>query len=318
MSSDPDETTQLDIRQKAEDRVQGSSGNRAGSHDPTIGNYHDATSRNGPAKSSTSPPDKVGRYELREEIGSGTFGEVFLCYDPQLKREVAIKLRRYQPSGSSGPTSDMLHEAQSVARLRHPGIVAVLDMGTTDDGRGFIVYEYVEGQNLRERIEAGDITRRDAVRWVAETAEALHYAHTRGLVHRDVKPANILIDTVGHTRLADFGSGENRRFVLHRRCRPRAGDRRLHEPRAGRWQVALGHVAIGHLFAGRGAVRAAMRPKSVQFRQFDGPAGASEASPASAAAQRARRYSQAAGDDLSERDGQGAGRSLYDRRRHGG
>ena len=152
-----------------------------------------------------NPPAKIARYEYREQIGAGTFGAVYLCYDPQLKRNVAIKLRHQRATAQNDGAAELLHEAQSVARLRHPGIVAVLDTGCTDDGRGYIVYEYVEGYNLKQRIDAADFTREDAIRWVAETADALHYAHLQGLVHRDIKPANILVDRAGHTRLADFG-----------------------------------------------------------------------------------------------------------------
>jgi hypothetical protein len=130
---------------------------------------------------------------------------VYLCYDPQLKRNVAIKVRHQPSTLLEGGTEELLHEAQGVARLRHPGIVAVLDTGITEDGRGYIVYEYVEGTNLKQRIEAADFNREEAIHWVAETADALHYAHLQGLVHRDIKPGNILIDRKGHTRLADFG-----------------------------------------------------------------------------------------------------------------
>ena len=151
------------------------------------------------------PPAKIGRYECRQQIGSGTFGAVYLCYDPQLKRNVAIKLRHQRTSPLDESTAELLHEAQSVARLRHPEIVAVLDTGCTEDGRGYIVYEYVEGSNLKQRIDAADFTREDAIGWIAETADALHYAHLQGLVHRDIKPANILIDRSSHIRLADFG-----------------------------------------------------------------------------------------------------------------
>ncbi len=150
-------------------------------------------------------PTKIGRYEVREQVGAGTFGAVYLCFDPQLKRNVAIKVRHQPASASDEGVGELLHEAQSVARLRHPGIVAVLDTGVAEDGRGYIVYEYIEGTNLKQRIEAEDYTRSEAIGWIAETAEAMHYAHLQGLVHRDIKPGNILIDRHGHTRLADFG-----------------------------------------------------------------------------------------------------------------
>ncbi len=82
-----------------------------------------------------------------------------------------------------------LHEARSAARLRHSRIVSVLDAGTLDDGRGYVVFEYVAGQTLRDRIRTGTYTRDQAVNWCIEIAKALHYAHTRQVVHRDQPPS---------------------------------------------------------------------------------------------------------------------------------
>ncbi|HEY2881267.1 MAG TPA: protein kinase [Pirellulales bacterium] len=200
----PDETTQLDLNPHSSSQ-RPASGGAANQHAHTLTRHADDTDRPGAEGIAGPAPEKIGRYELRREIGAGTFGTVYLAYDPQLKREVAIKLRRLKMSRADSKMTDLLHEGQSAARLRHPGIVSVLDTGTADDGCGFIVYEYVAGSNLRERIDAGNFNREEAVRWVSETALALHYAHTQGLVHRDVKPANILVDTADHTRLADFG-----------------------------------------------------------------------------------------------------------------
>ncbi|HZZ26445.1 MAG TPA: protein kinase [Pirellulales bacterium] len=200
----PDETTQLDVRLPSDVKHPSGSKNEA-MHSPTVSQHRDGTDRQSPVIFTEKPPLKIGRYECRRQIGLGTFGAVYLCFDPQLKRNVAIKLRHEHTSSLGNGATDLLHEAQSVARLRHPGIVAVLDTGCTEDGRGYIVYEYVAGNDLKRRIEMADFTREDAIRWISETADALHYAHLQGLVHRDIKPANILIDHSGHTRLADFG-----------------------------------------------------------------------------------------------------------------
>ncbi len=150
-------------------------------------------------------PTTIGRYQVREEIGSGTFGRVYLCYDAKLKREVAVKLPHCGKTPPREQLRAFLHEARGAARLRHAGIVSVLDMGELDDGRGFVVYEYVLGRTLKQRIKEGDYSRDEAVNWCIEIAEALRHAHTHDVIHRDVTPANVLLDPQGHVRLTDFG-----------------------------------------------------------------------------------------------------------------
>ncbi len=149
-------------------------------------------------------PTNIGRYSVRKTLGSGSFGMVYRCFDEDLKREVAIKVPT-RSGGSRDQLKEFLHEAQSAARLRHAGIVTVLDASQTDDGRAFIVYEFIAGCTLQDRLEKGDYTFEDAARWVADTADALHCAHKGGVVHRDIKPANILLDEEGRTHIADFG-----------------------------------------------------------------------------------------------------------------
>jgi serine/threonine protein kinase len=145
---------------------------------------------------------RLGNYEVRELLGSGAFGSVYRCWDPKLRREVAVKVPKRQ---SQKDQQRFLEEAQRAARLRHENLVPVFSVGMTDDGRPLIVYEYVEGEPLNERLQSGQCTHQDAIRWLIQTADALHAAHRGGLVHRDVKPANILIDREGNARLTDFG-----------------------------------------------------------------------------------------------------------------
>jgi tetratricopeptide (TPR) repeat protein len=149
------------------------------------------------------PPEelrRLGRYVLLEEIGSGSFGTVHKALDSELQRTVALKL---QHRGAVTDTR-FLREARSAAALRHPGIVAVYDAGQAD-GIWYLVSEFVAGQTLAERLKAGRPSFRQAAWWVADVADALAHAHRHGVIHRDVKPSNILIDAEGQLRLTDFG-----------------------------------------------------------------------------------------------------------------
>jgi serine/threonine protein kinase len=145
-----------------------------------------------------------GRYRVEGLIAEGGFGQVYRGHDEELRRPVAVKVPR--PRRVAGPEQAdlLLEEARKVARLRHPGIVAVHDVGRSD-GTEFIVSDLIEGENLADRIARSRPTPREAVRLVAEVAEALHHAHELGFVHRDIKPANILIDRQGQPLITDFG-----------------------------------------------------------------------------------------------------------------
>lgn len=151
---------------------------------------------------SDEPDPKVGttlagRYWIDELIGEGGHGKVYRGFDPELQRPVAIKL----PNDRRLNTSNLLEEARKVARLRHPGIVTVYDVGQ-HDGEPFIVSDFVSGTTL---CEAGQFTPQAAAYLIAEIAESLHAAHDQGFVHKDIKPANILIDQQGRPLLTDFG-----------------------------------------------------------------------------------------------------------------
>ncbi len=150
-------------------------------------------------------PSTIGRYVVETCLGSGAFGDVYRCHDPELDRRVAVKLSRNKQEFSAQMRVELRHEARAAARVDHPGIVRVLDTDVMRDGRAYIVYEFVEGETLETHIANGEYTPAKAVTWIAEVAEALHQAHQQGLVHRDVKPSNILIDPTGRARLTDFG-----------------------------------------------------------------------------------------------------------------
>jgi serine/threonine protein kinase/formylglycine-generating enzyme required for sulfatase activity len=150
-------------------------------------------------------PTKIGRYRIIRRLGQGGFARVYLGHDDDLDRPVAIKVPNPQRMTQPEDLEAFLAEARNLAKLDHPNIVAVHDVGRTDDGLCFVVSKLIEGSDLAVRITQNRPSFRDSAELVATIAEALHYAHTKGLVHRDIKPANILIDPSGKPCLADFG-----------------------------------------------------------------------------------------------------------------
>ncbi len=145
----------------------------------------------------------LGRFQLREMLGGGAFGWVYRAYDPRLDRDVALKILN-----DTKPTARHLErffrEARAAAQLDHPNIVPLHDAGRDCD-RCWIAYQYVPGLSLARKAEAEPLTVEKSARVVRALADALHHAHERGVCHRDVKPANVLIDRDGRPRLTDFG-----------------------------------------------------------------------------------------------------------------
>jgi serine/threonine protein kinase len=150
------------------------------------------------------PRTLADRYRLDTLIGVGGFGRVYKGFDTWLDRPVAVKVPKVDRPVGIEEVDQCRLEAKKVARLRHPNIVPVHDVGK-DGGRCFIVSEWIEGENLADRIKDERLPQRQAVRVVAEVADALGHAHAHGYVHRDIKPANILLDGSGHAYLTDFG-----------------------------------------------------------------------------------------------------------------
>ncbi|WP_406700793.1 protein kinase [Singulisphaera sp. Ch08] len=150
-------------------------------------------------------PCRLGRFDLLEELGTGSFGHVFLARDAELARTVAIKIPRAGVLASQDDVERFLREARSAAQLTHPGIVSLHEVGHSADGTYYLVEEYVPGKTLERRLREGPISLREAAVLVATVAEALDYAHRRGVIHRDIKPSNILIDDEGSPHLMDFG-----------------------------------------------------------------------------------------------------------------
>src|ERR1700749_2874041 len=146
-----------------------------------------------------------GRYRLESRIGSGGMSTVYRAQDETLERQVAVKLMNREVATDSDQLERFRREARAVAQLSHPHIVGVIDAGE-DDSRPYIVFEYVEGETLKDRIRRmGRLPITEAVAYAIEISRALGAAHARHIVHRDVKPQNVLIDHEGSAKVTDFG-----------------------------------------------------------------------------------------------------------------
>jgi eukaryotic-like serine/threonine-protein kinase len=145
------------------------------------------------------------RFRLEEQVGSGGMSTVFRAYDPALERLVAIKLMHRDISTGSDQLERFRREARAVAQLNHPHVVTVIDVGE-ENGTPFIVFEYVEGETLKDRIQRlGRLPIPEAIASSMQIGRALECAHAHRLVHRDVKPQNVLIDPDGRAKVTDFG-----------------------------------------------------------------------------------------------------------------
>jgi eukaryotic-like serine/threonine-protein kinase len=153
------------------------------------------------------PPDILcNRYVLRGLLGAGGMAEVFLAHDRILGRDLALKVLREHYVKDAQFVERFRREAQSAAALNHPNVVQVYDQGRFEDGRYYIAMEYVPGGNLKDRIDrTGPLDPLEATRFASQIAEALRVAHERGMVHRDIKPQNVLLNAAGEAKVADFG-----------------------------------------------------------------------------------------------------------------
>jgi eukaryotic-like serine/threonine-protein kinase len=152
------------------------------------------------------PGDLIAdRYELEELVGTGGMSTVFRAHDRQLERRVAIKILHQHYAEDPEYLERFRREARAVARLSHPNIVTVIDRGD-DGGRQYIVFEHVEGENLKELVvRSGRLPVRRALELALDVADGLAFAHDHGLVHRDVKPQNVLLSREGEVKVTDFG-----------------------------------------------------------------------------------------------------------------
>jgi serine/threonine protein kinase/formylglycine-generating enzyme required for sulfatase activity len=167
----------------------------------TLGGNEEPTINTGPA----TQLQRIGRFRIEKIIGQGGFGLVYLAHDDQLQRLVAIKVPHSRLIAQSTDADAYLTEARAVACLDHPNIVPVHDVGSTEDCPCYVVSKYIDGTDLAKRLTQSRLTIHEAIELVAMVAEALHHAHKQGLVHRDIKPGNILLDKSGKPFVVDFG-----------------------------------------------------------------------------------------------------------------
>ncbi len=154
--------------------------------------------------SAANKPDFIGRFEVRSRLGAGAFGTVYRAYDPQLDREVALKVPQGGAMETPKQVERFLREAKAAAQLCHPHIVPIYDAGR-DGSHYYIASAFVKGRTLSRAADDGKLPFQQGTQIVRELAEALAYAHDLGIVHRDVKSSNVMLDEQGKAHLMDFG-----------------------------------------------------------------------------------------------------------------
>jgi eukaryotic-like serine/threonine-protein kinase len=147
---------------------------------------------------------KYGRYNIVSRLGKGSMGEVFLAHDPHIDRKVALKVLQKDHLTSKAIVNRFIKEAKAIGRLSHPGIVGVYDVGK-DHGTIFIAMEFLEGLPLNEAVRTRKFGTAEIVNICRQVADALDYAHQRGIVHRDIKPSNLILTENDQVKLTDFG-----------------------------------------------------------------------------------------------------------------
>ena len=153
-------------------------------------------------KNDLKPGDRVGRFEVVRELGRGSFGVVYEARDRDLGRQVALKVVR--PGRVTEEEGKVVREAEAIARLSHPNLVTLHDVGRSDRGP-YLVFEFLRGKTLQERMDDGPLPVHEAVHVATEVARGLAHAHAEGVVHRDLKPSNVLVTNKGHVKILDFG-----------------------------------------------------------------------------------------------------------------
>ena len=151
-----------------------------------------------------TPGTTFGRYQILSLLGAGGMGEVFLAHDTRLHRRVALKLLPVAGSLDPQQLARFVQEARAASALTHPNIAVVYNADECD-GHHFIAMEHVEGRSLAEHVRGGQLSARDIISIGGQIAEALQAAHAVGIIHRDVKPANVMITPGAQVKVLDFG-----------------------------------------------------------------------------------------------------------------
>ncbi len=150
-------------------------------------------------------PEKIGRFAIEMQLGRGGYGCVYKAVDTQLGRVVAIKVPRWDRPLRPNEFERFLNEGRALAKVFHPSIVSVFDVGQTESGLPYVVMEFVDGQSLRDLIRLEPLELRESLELLRQIGEALQVAHSFSLVHRDLKPGNIIVSTTNQIKLVDFG-----------------------------------------------------------------------------------------------------------------
>src|SRR5262245_8641923 len=147
---------------------------------------------------------RFGQYEVLSALGAGGMGEVYRARDPRLGRDVAVKIIAAGPAASGDRLRRFRDEARAAGALNHPNVLTVYDVGV-DGEAPFIVFELLEGETLRQRLERGRLAVRDAVWHAVQACHGLAAAHDKRIIHRDLKPENLFITADGRVKILDFG-----------------------------------------------------------------------------------------------------------------